>query len=487
MVELRPYQTEARYQLNALLNGTRHPVFVSPTGTGKTWTAIKVIEDRVSLGRRVYVLTPQEEIFDQWMRDLSNSGLNPGYINQEGVRGRGRMVYVCMPLSLVNNLPLIPKAIFPDEIFTDECHHSAAASWERIYRYFDRATRLGLTATPRRTDGKGLDHLYTDIVQTIEPAEAIEAGFLAKPMIIVPEEYHVNVPIVGDDYDPAEQARILGTTRIIGDVIEQYAQTFAGKPVLVACSTFDHAAQITEAFRAAGWQWEHLHSNLARNDRRSILKRVRSGRLSGVCTVGIGIEGMDIPGLYGLIWMRRTLSLTVYLQFIGRVLRPLPGKDRGVIVDPVGNLYIHGWPEAHRNWTLAPRDETKSGDADLTDDLALELKRCPVCGVMNSSGNVFCHLCGESFAEHRGESGRKIPAMIDGVMVAVEADVGVVELRNRAQEVKAELAEREHKEEQARGALVEIDTKTKGEVLRANLFATGSRRELFNDAVRQWL
>ena len=113
-ITLRPYQTEARYQLNALLNASRHPVFVSPTGTGKTKTATAVIADRVSIGRRVFVLVPSVEIFGQWITDLSDAGLNPGYINDEGMKGQNRAVYVCMAQSLVNILDRVPEKLWPD-------------------------------------------------------------------------------------------------------------------------------------------------------------------------------------------------------------------------------------------------------------------------------------------------------------------------------------------------------------------------------------
>lgn len=468
------------------MNQTRHPVFVSPTGTGKTWTAIAMIADRISLGRRVYVLTPQEEIFDQWIRDLSNAGLNPGYVNREGFRGRGRMVYVCMPISLCNNLHMISKSVWPHEIVTDECHHSAADTWKRIYEYFPDAVRIGLTATPRRTDGRGLDDLYTHIVSTIGPAEAIEAGYLARPLIMAPAEYLSRLSILGDDYDPQEQAEALGQTRIIGDVIEQYERTFCGRPVLVACSTYEHAALMTDQFRSAGWNWDHLHSGLNTWVRKGILKRVKAGELSGVCTVGIGIEGMDIPGLYGLIWLRRTLSLTIYLQFIGRVLRPLPGKDRGIIIDPVGNLFIHGWPEAHRNWTLKGRAEVP--DSSLGDELALDLRMCPVCAVMNYGGNSVCHFCGAKLdGEERPEgSGRKYPSMVDGELVPVSS-TGLENIDRRISVIKGELVENAEKKAQADSRLETLDTvPSKAAFLRNNLFK-GNRRDMFRNTVQDWL
>ena len=80
MISLRPYQTTARHRVNALLNASRFPVFVSPTGTGKTLTATAIIADRIRLKRRVYVLVPQVEIFEQFVSSLARAGLNPGTI-----------------------------------------------------------------------------------------------------------------------------------------------------------------------------------------------------------------------------------------------------------------------------------------------------------------------------------------------------------------------------------------------------------------------
>lgn len=489
---LRPYQLDAEHQVNTLLNAGRHPLLVMPTGTGKTKTACAVIRDRIAMGLRVFVLCPQEEIFAQWVLELSTAGLNPGTIDQHGVRGRDRHVYVCMPLSLANLLPQIPEAIYPDEIITDEAHHSAADTWEALYAFWPHARRMGLTATPRRTDGKGLGLLYTDIVQTITMAEAIAAGYLAAPLCIVPEQYLDRIAIRGGDYDVQEQAAQLGKTQIIGDVIRSYGDIFAGLPVLVACSTFEHAAQMTAAYNAAGWRFAHIHSGLPSADRRRMLREIRSGKLNGLCTVGIGIEGMDIPGLYGLIWLRRTLSLTIYLQFIGRVLRPAKGKKYGIILDPVGNLFIHGFPEAHREWSLTT-DTAPGGDTVEVSDPVPPMRICPYCGVANATGNPTCHFCGSALLDGLGRAlahGRHLPAMVDGNLVAVTSDGQAQTIHERGEQVR-QAQEREEASKGAGGldgvqpAPVLAPKDARGGYLREGLFS--SRRPLFDDAVKNFL
>jgi len=490
MKPLRPYQLDARRQLNTLLNASRNPVFVSPTGTGKTLTAVSVIADRIALGNRVYVLVPQTEIHGQWIKALAAAGLNPGTIADGKIQGASRMVYVVMPMTLINLLPYVPEAIYPDELAIDEAHHQSADTWSQIAEFFPRARLMGLTATPQRTDGKPLDPPFTDIVETIDMQAAITSGYLAKPLPVVPEILLGKVDIRAGEFDAAQQAAALGKTQIIGDVIGNYSHVFSGLPVLVACSTFDHARDMAEAFTAAGWRFEHIHSGLASHDRARMIRQITSGKINGLCTVGIGIEGMDIPGLYGLLWLRRTMSLTIYLQFIGRVLRPLPGKPYGIILDFVGNLFIHGYPEAHREWTLAGRD-MRDGPGDMPP--AAVMRICPFCGVANAGQNTTCHFCGEDLdsAEAKEARKRKLPAMVDGELVSVESDGQAETIRARADRIREEQEEHQRAEEARReaGTSPEMAPGTEGEklvTLRKGLFATG-RRRLFDEAVKNYL
>lgn len=428
----------------------------------------------------MWILCPQSEIFDQWVLELTKAGLNPGTINSDGIKGRNRSVYVVMPLSAINLLSYIPEALYPDEIITDECHHSAASTWEEIYAYFPRALRFGLTATPRRTDGKGLDHLYTDIVSTISMAESIDSGYLARPLCIVPEQYHIDVGIKSGDYDPQEQARLLGKVQIVGDVIANYAHVFNGLPVLVACSTFEHAAMMSEAFTTAGWKFEHIHSGLPDHSRKRMLREIKTGKLHGLCTVGIGIEGMDIPGLYGLIWLRRTLSLTIYLQFIGRVLRPMDGKEYGIILDPVGNLFIHGFPEAERVWSL----ESSCQNTGKANGETPTMRICPNCGVANSTENAECHFCGWSLYDSSGRpigaNKRHLPTIVNGNLIAITSD-GMAEALYLNRKHDAE-ASSKIENRMGNGKEIPLTTIDKRAILRRGLF--DGKRPLFEEAVR---
>jgi superfamily II DNA or RNA helicase len=475
--QARTYQIEAQRQVNTLLNATRHPVYLAPCGTGKTYTAAAIIKDRISLGRRVYVLVPQVEIFDEWMRVLSEFGLQPGYVNDEGVRGKDRGVYVCMALSLINYLATLPESIYPDEIITDEMQHSLAASWEKIYAYFNMALRLGLSATLYHGSLRSFEHLYTDVVQTITKSQAIDGGYITKPLLLAPERWAQHVPKNGEEFDLEKQAEILGAPTIIGNVIDFYAKTFSGLPVLVPCSTHEHAENMTAAFNRSGWRFEHLHSKLGKWERKSILRRIAAAKINGICTVGIGIEGMSIHGLYGVLWLRRTASPIIWTQFNGRAERVMPGKEYYVCADFVGNSVLHGMPDRDMVWKIEQeRAEIKETEADRP-----VMRLCPFCGVMNAGINTVCHFCGMALdAEQPGAQSERYPAIVSGKLVVVESDTQVRNIEQHIAEIKEANAAAQET------PLREISESEKVDTLHKNLFK-GNRRKLFEETVKDWL
>ena len=325
----RDYQLEARYKVNESINKNSHPLLVMPTGTGKSKTSAMIISDQIKLGKIVYIIAPQIEIFNQLMEDYSF--MNPGYVNDEGMKGQNRDLYVCMAISLVNILHLIPEKLHASVILTDECHHSKADTWESIYKYFYKANRIGMTATPVRTDGKPLGDLYTEIIEPITIKEALKRGYLTQPVVISPEEFLQDIPLT-DEIDEKKQAELLGDPQIIGEVIDTYERVLNGLPTLFSCCSYDHARTVRNSFRDAGWIADHIHSGLSKDARKEMLKRISTGQTNVLVTVGIGIEGFDAPGIHALAYLRRTVSTTIFVQFNGRPMRL--GANKKVLFHP---------------------------------------------------------------------------------------------------------------------------------------------------------
>lgn len=512
---LYPEQSEARYIANTMLNAHISSVFVSPCGTGKTFTTTEIIKDRIALRKRIYVLVPQLEIMTQWQDELTEAGLNPGYVNDEGMRGKDRSVYVCMYQSLVGMLSMIPESLYPDEIIIDETQHILCNSIKTICTHFGKATRLGLTATLYHNSGETFKPWFTEFFQTISKKDAIANHYITEPISIVPEDYlkDIEIPDLGKEYDMDKQAEALGKTRIIGDMIETYERLFNGNPVIVPCATIKQASEIRKMFCDVGWNFEHVHSDgMSKSERKRIISGIASQKIHGLCTVGIGVEGLSIKGLWGVLWACRTKSPIRWTQFNGRAERIYPGKRYALIVDFVGNTLIHGMPSDERKWDLDGKELEQPEDMPA-------MVKCPDCGVYNSSMNTECHWCGADLTEDgkkdgtcrrcrnwkHGEcttplffdemwlleegcegfqkKGRSLPAMIDGELVAITTDGEKHRLKERVREKKETIVTAREQEEEERMKLEKIDGVEKRKILKEGLFTDSGRRSLFLEAL----
>ena len=428
----RPYQKKAVQKTNRLLNAGRHPLIVQGAGTGKTIIGIELIKDRVSLKKRMLVLVPQDLILNQWISECSKNKIHYGYVapgpngQAASIVGKGRAVYICMYQSLSSLLEVLPEKFVDSfsEIIIDEAHHIAAMSFRNIVlKTFPDCLRIGLTASPYRGDNQPLGEFFTDMITPIKNSEAIKKGYLCEPVIIIPEEYKKYIPDDPENVNKTEQRELIKDKQIIGDTVKTYGEVFDGLPIIAPCTTFKQAKIISNIYRAAGWKVDHIHSELDKHERRRIIKRVNGGETNILASVGIGVEGMDIPGLFGIIWFRFTESLQIWIQFNGRAARPMKGKKFYVLVDPVGNSVLHGRPDIDRKWSLdtgyVPGQEAPEGTT---------AKICPVCSVSNSPENNACWICGYDFitglidGEPVTKKKRKLPKMIDGELVYLDGD-----------------------------------------------------------------
>jgi superfamily II DNA or RNA helicase len=117
------------------------------------------------------------------------------------------------------------------------------------------------------------------------------------------------------------------------------------------------------------------------------------GDLQVLANCGLISEGLDVPGVHAAILLRPTKSLALYLQQVGRALRPAPNKPRALILDCAGNVFQHGPPDAPRDWSLAGRDKkAEAAKRELQ-------RRCPECGAIIALGCWTCPECGTVLRE----------------------------------------------------------------------------------------
>ncbi len=131
----------------------------------------------------------------------------------------------------------------------------------------------------------------------------------------------------------------------------KYAQ---GKRTVVFTVDIKHSQQIATAYNQAGIRAEHLDGDTNETERKAILERFRAGETLILSNCGLIGEGLDVPAIEAVQCVRPTKSLVLWLQQIGRALRPSPGKEHAILIDHTENWKYHGLPDEDREWSLEP-------------------------------------------------------------------------------------------------------------------------------------
>ena len=192
------------------------------------------------------------------------------------------------------------------------------------------------------------------------------------------------VQIRAGDYAVEQLSDIMSGGMIVDGAVTEYERLCAGAPAIAFCVDIKHSKLVAEAFRRAGYRAEHVDGTTPRRARRELIAALDNGDLDILSNCGLISEGLDVPGVVAAILLRPTRSLALYLQMVGRALRP--GKPMAHVLDHAGNTYRHGLPTARRYWSLHGRQQP-DGAAD-------GLVRCPHCGAMNERGTEVCENCG---------------------------------------------------------------------------------------------
>jgi superfamily II DNA or RNA helicase len=196
------------------------------------------------------------------------------------------------------------------------------------------------------------------------------------------------VRTIAGDYDREAVSRLYDTPRITGDVVAHYTRLAAGKRAVVFACTRQHARNLADAFRAAGIAATYVGGDTPTDERRAILADFRQNRLQSLCSVDILGEGLDVPGIETAILARPTRSLTLFLQQVGRALRPKPDGSRALILDHAGNSARHGLPDDDRDWVLTEdRIKRRKPPADA-------VRTCTACFCVYRSSLDACPACG---------------------------------------------------------------------------------------------
>lgn len=376
----------------AIKDGHRRILLVLPTGGGKSILSCAMIESALKKQSSALFLVHRRELIKQQSKHFTDFGLDHGFIAANMGYDFDHNLIIAGVQSLA---PVIDKLPPPRILFIDEAHHSPSAQHSAIINQCDNSIIIGLTATPERLDGKGMDDQFDIMIEGPTVAELIKWGFLCPYDYYVPE-FPVgisedDIEKVTGDFPKSFSERILNQAKITGDVIENYKKHCMGKKGFIFASNVKHSKDMAKAFNQAGISAAHIDGTMSQDKRDKIDKAFRSGIIKILCNVNLATEGYDVKDSAYLGILRLTKSISLLKQIWGRVMRVSDGKDRAFIFDHANNAVRGmGLPDSPIKWSL----EGKSGRSRNNDSESFSITQCLSCGKYFPSGTKICPSCG---------------------------------------------------------------------------------------------
>lgn len=339
--EFRPreVQTLALVELNRLRqDGERRALVVAATGLGKTFLAAFDARDATRvlfIAHREELLRQAEAAFVKVYPKRSRGWLADGRDELDREIVFASIQTLSRPVHLER-----PELKQFDYVVVDEFHHAAADTYGRVLERLNPRFLLGLTATPFRSDQRDLLSICDgNLAYQIGLLEAIAFGWL------VPFRYCgvADVVTYTDDllntrktYDSAKLTVRFNTPERVFLVLKHY-RTYAGRAAIGFCVSIEHADFMAAQFCAAGVPAAAVHSGADSMNRVDAVRQLVNGNLKVLFTVDLFNEGVDIPMVDLVMFLRPTESMTIYLQQLGRGLRLSELKTHLTVLDFIGN------------------------------------------------------------------------------------------------------------------------------------------------------
>ena len=347
------------------INGNKKGLVISATGTGKTYLAamdikqffeinsntenkLFEINDKKSktsnikflfIAHREELLENAINVFSKILKiDKNEFGRIYG-----GLKEIDKSIIFASIQSLRNCYNEFKPSFF-DYVIVDEFHHSMSDSYLKTLSYFNPKFLLGLTATPKRMDGKDILSLCDyNVVDEIGIKEALEEDLIVPFHYFGVNDYTINydnIPYKNGNYNEKillENLLLNTRTDYIVEKINKFGFDGDELSAVAFCQNIEHAFFMKEEFSKKGYKSAVITANTSSNERSEILEKFKNKKIEILCVVDILNEGIDIPTINLLLFLRPTMSSTIFIQQIGRGLRKAKNKDFVTIIDFIGN------------------------------------------------------------------------------------------------------------------------------------------------------
>lgn len=392
-MNLRPYQERDIKRIADALRLGGRVLYRLPTGGGKTVIFTHIAKRMAEVGKRVLILTHRRTLVKQTASKIYEADIDYGVIASDHSENLAPLVQVASVQTLARRLKRIAEHYdnHIDLIIVDEAHHTISDQFLRVLNKFgDNGRLLGVSATPIRLDGAALNPPYDTLVVGESEERLIADGYLADYSLFLPPGMHD--PLYNrqkrGEITRAEREKAEAADERSGDAVGLYKTHLNGRQAIAFCYSIADSIRVSRAFCAAGIVSEAVSSKDSDYDVNRSIQAYDEGHIKVLCSCDLISEGFDMPETSGVLMMRKTESLTVFLQQIGRAMRPKADGGKAIIIDMVNNTSRHGLPDLPIDWSLEGKDkETK----------APGIRRCPHCYSIAPSHATVCKHCGRDF------------------------------------------------------------------------------------------
>ncbi|MCT7585792.1 DEAD/DEAH box helicase [Aliarcobacter butzleri] len=336
-------QEKALERLENLRNkGENKALIIAATGTGKTYLSAFDVKNFKAktilfLVHRENILIKAKQSFETILPQINSFGLYTGNKKEQDKN------YLFSTIQTMSSNFLEFSQDFFDYIIIDEAHHVTSPSYKKILDYFKPKFLLGLTATSNRMDGNSIYEVFDEnIALDIRLNEALEHN------LIVPFHYYGISDIQSIDYENVDLtkidllAKLLSVNKRVDFIIDKmnfYSNSGNKRKVLGFCVSKEHSNFMSEEFNKKGINSITLTSEDSISKREDSIKRLENENdsLEVIFTVDIFNEGIDIPSINMVLFLRPTNSPIVFVQQLGRGLRKYKNKEFLTVLDFIGN------------------------------------------------------------------------------------------------------------------------------------------------------
>lgn len=327
-----------------------------PTGTGKTFVMAAVLRSLKVYGG-IWVIAHRKELVEQMKETLEQFGIAYRESKNKDDWGKAK-VRVMSVQWLSRNIGWIKEKARPGLIIIDEAHHSIAPTYQSLWTEFPQALKIGFTATPYRLKAASFSTLFDTLLTSWSIRKFIEIGRLSLyDYVVINKDSEEQRAIdslekrdASGDYSTTEMDEKLNVDTTICRLYQSVEKFAKGKKGIVYAINIKHARRIAEYYTRQGLTAVALDSKTPAAERALIVSDFKAGRIDCLVNVNLFDEGFNCPSVEYIQMARPTLSLSKYLQMVGRGLRVHPNKTMCVLIDNAGLCRMFGLPDAERDW-----------------------------------------------------------------------------------------------------------------------------------------